>query len=89
MLRKEYTEAKENFLPTKLLHLTIHDAVLHAFEDSKQKQSTNVSNFINYSTNVRGGYLMNNRNMYPMINSNAFGIKTRRVHRVNNLTRYY
>jgi hypothetical protein len=37
-MRKEFYKTIDKFMPKKLLHMTIHDAVLHALEQSKKKK---------------------------------------------------
>jgi hypothetical protein len=36
LLRKEHSNETDIFIPEKLIHLTVHDAVIHAFEDSRK-----------------------------------------------------
>ena len=37
ILRKEYVKTIDKYMPQKLLHLTVHDAVLGAIEDSLKR----------------------------------------------------
>ena len=36
-MRKEYVKTIDKYMPQKLLHLTVHDAVLRAIEDSLKR----------------------------------------------------
>ena len=82
LLRKEHSNEVDDFIPTKLIHLTVHDATMHAFEDSKK----NFKNFNSYSVN--GGFFINKNGVYPLINR-THGLSSRASYPINNLTRYY
>jgi hypothetical protein len=80
-LRKEHSNETDKFIPEKLIHLTVHDAVIHAFEDSRK-------NLNGYSVN--GGFFINKNGIYPLINRNATrGLNSRASYPINNLTFYF
>jgi hypothetical protein len=61
-LRKEYKKTIDKFMPKKLLHLTVHDAAVHAMENSNS-----VIKNPNYNQNNMNGrnFLNNNVSRFP------------------------